>query len=114
MDTNLGIPKEKAKNITLSTKRPAQNVRNTSKEAFSQKKADPSYQTERRQTAEVLKTITPATRLMLSKATGYPTNKICQYVKMLVEKQLAIEVKPKQKCKISGYSAYYLAYTGQE
>jgi len=114
MITKVVNSKENAKDITHSTKRPNQDIRDTNKEAFKNQKASKSYLTEWQKTAHILKVIQPCTRLMLSNETGYPINKITQYVKMLIEKSIAKEQGVRQPCKISNVRAHYLIYIGKD
>ena len=48
-----------------------------------------------------------ATASMISKATGIPQKNICRYKKDLEKKGLLKEV-TKRKCKVTGFSAWYL------
>lgn len=111
--TKLDEFKDNSKNISNSPKRKNQNVRDTSKEAFSDKKSKPSYEREWQRVGKVLKRIQPATRKMLSIESNLPINCITQYVKILIENGFAIEQAVKQKCKVTGVRAYYLEFIEQ-
>lgn len=91
-----------------STARDSQHVRSSSKEAFHRLRKKESYLTEAQITALTLGRIQPATRRMLSVETGYPVNKITQYTKELLLKQIVVESREKKPCQISGQKAFYL------
>lgn len=91
-----------------STGRDNQDVRDTSQEAFTKKQHHDSYESETQKTLSTLATIQPATRGMISDRSGIPINKICQYIKVLLQKDLIQESKDKRPCRLSGQKAYYL------
>lgn len=94
-----------------STPRPSQNVRSSSSEAFYQKVESKSYGTETGQTRRAIAALGVGTRLMVSRKANIPINKICQYVKILLQQGIIQESKEKRCCKITGNKAYYLRIT---
>lgn len=97
-----------ANNSSLSKKRPNQRVRDSSKQAFADKKKTKGYVTEYGFTCQMLREIQPASRRMISKATELPINHITKYVDLMIKKGFAHELPVKQPCQISGIKVYYL------
>lgn len=107
-----GQDSDKKKNIQVAgysnpTTRTGQNVRSTSISAFTTKRQSPSYITDFQKAKKALKKLGAATRKMIAEESGLPINCICQYVKMMIEQEFAIETF-QDKCKSTGVKAWYL------
>jgi len=88
-----------------STKRPVQNVRSSSKEAFSKS----NYATDAMELFEVIKSYgQPMTRLMIEEYSRFKSFQVTQHVSTLIEKGLLLESKKKAPCLISGRKKYWL------
>ncbi|MDA8692486.1 hypothetical protein N9L92_00375 [Saprospiraceae bacterium] len=96
---------DKYEGRTHSTKRPDQNVRSSSKEAFS--KSD--FSSDAMELFDFMKGYgKPMTRLMIEEYTRFKSYQYTQHVSTLIAKGLLLESKKKAPCPISKRKKFWL------